>query len=160
MQLFRKQAALAIAIATCYSLLTSCAESRVTQCSKLMAIVNQGNALVDSKKDSPDSATTQALAQQLKLTAKQLETLNLTDKNLQTFQRQLITTFRKLSQALSNLGQAFSDSQKASTSKQGREEMEQAKREARQAGFVANQVAQTQDAVTDKLRNYCNTGQL
>ncbi|MDF0554548.1 hypothetical protein [Kamptonema sp. UHCC 0994] len=155
MSFFRKQASI-IAIFVCYLLLTACDETKVVQCNKLIQVVNKGNALIDSKKDNSDVASTKNLANALNKTAKELDTLDLTETNLKGFQTRLSKGFRELSEPLNDMAKALDTGKNASTTSEGREQIEKAKKDLAKAGQAANKAAKNQDALTSKLAVYCS----
>jgi len=155
MYFFRKPIAIIVIVIACCVLAVSCGESRDVQCNKLTEVVTKGNALIDSKKNSNDTATTKNLAKDLNRTAKQLEGLRLTDENLKEFQKQSVKSFREMGQALRDIGKALDAGNRASTSLEGREQIQKARADIVRAGQRANQDAQSQDALTEKLIKYC-----
>lgn len=164
MYFFRKQpAAVAIrrlvAIAVLSVSLASCSESKLVQCTKVMAVVNKGNALIDAQKQNNDVIATQRLAQQLKNTATELQSLKLSDTKLQDLQNRLVKSLRNLSQALADIGKAVEVGNKIETSLTGREQLNQAKAKLAIAAQTANQLAESQDALADELTNYCKSNQ-
>ena len=153
-----KQIAIILIIATCCFLTVSCNnDSRVVQCTKLTEIVTKGNALIETKKDSNDTATTKNLAKDLNQTSKQLEALRLTDTNLKEFQSQSVKSFRQMGQALGDIGKALEAGNRASTSIEGREQIRKAQVDIVKAGQQANEAAANQDVVTEKLIKYCKS---
>ena len=155
MPFFRKQASI-IAIFVCYLLLTACDETKVVQCNKLIQVVNKGNAQIDSNKDNTDVKTTKNLANALNKTAKELDTLELTETNLKGFQPRLSKGFRELSKSLSDMAKALDMGNNASTTSEGREQIEKAKKDVSKAGQSANKAAKNQDALTSELAVYCS----
>lgn len=155
MPFFQKRTAAIIAASVCYCVVTACSESRVVQCTQLLEVVNQGNALINSKKDTTDTATLKTLATALGSTVKQIQALPLTDTRLQGFQRQYIEGFQQLSQALSQISQALDKGKTAEATLEGRKQLNQAKGEVEKAGRVASQTAATQDQVTAEVAQYC-----
>ena len=150
MKVVRKQVSIIIAIAACYLLLTACGESKVAQCNKLIQVVNQGNALIDSKKDNSDVGSIKNLANALNQTAKDLDTLELTETNLKGFQSRLSAEFRELGKSLIDMAK------NAPTTSEGREQVEKAKRDVTKAGQAANKAAKNQDNLTGELAVYCS----
>ncbi|MGB8686873.1 MAG: hypothetical protein WCD53_06005, partial [Microcoleus sp.] len=65
--------------------------------------------------------------------------------------------FRDLGQALGDIAKAFEAGNLASTSIEGREQIQKAQTDLVKAGQQANQAAENQDALTDKLINYCKS---
>lgn len=153
-----KQIAFILIIAVCCFLTVSCNnDSRVVQCTKLTEIVTKGNALIETKKDSNDTATTKNLAKDLNQTSKQLDALRLTDTNLKEFQSQSVKSFRQMGQALGDIGKALEAGNRASTSIEGREQIRKAQVDIVKAGQQGNEAAANQDVVTEKLIKYCKS---
>ncbi|HBK96919.1 MAG TPA: hypothetical protein DD001_06080 [Microcoleaceae bacterium UBA10368] len=157
MYFFRQQIAIVIIFFACCLLTVSCADSPVVQCTKFTEIVTRGNALIDTQKNNNDVGTTKNLAKNLNQTAQQLESLRLTDTNLKQIQIQSVKSFREMGQALGDIGKALEAGNLASTSIEGREQIQKAQTDIVRAGQRANQAAANQDALTEKLINYCKS---
>jgi hypothetical protein len=155
MKFLGKSIALLLVVIGCCLLAASCGENREVQCTKLTELVTKGNDLIDSQKNRNDLATTKKLANNLNSTAKQLENLKLTDSNLKDFQQQSVKSFREIGQALGDIGKAVEAGNRAPTSQEGQEQIQTAQANIANAGKRANQAAQSQDAVTEKLIDYC-----
>jgi hypothetical protein len=158
MYFFRKQIAILFVVVACCTLMISCSgDNRTVQCTKFMAIITKGNALIDIKKDSNDIATTKNLAKHLNQTSKQLEALGITDTTLKQIQGPSVTSFRDMGQALGDIGKALEAGNRTSTSIEGREQIKTAQADIIRAGQRANRAADDQDALTRKLINYCKS---
>lgn len=153
-----KQIAIVGFVAGCCLLTVSCnKDNRVVECAKLTELVTKGNALIETKKDSNDTGTTKNLAKDLNQTSKELESLSLTDTNLKELQSQSVKSFREMGQAIGDIGKALEAGNRASTSIEGREQIRKAQADIIKAGQQANEAAAAQDAVTEKLINYCKS---
>jgi hypothetical protein len=158
MYFFRKQIAIVFVVVACCTLTISCSgDNRTVQCTKLIAIVTKGNALIDIKKDSNDIATTKNLAKDLNQTAQQIEALRITDATLKEIQTPSVKSFREMGQGLGDIGKALEAGNRASTSIEGREQIKTAQADIIRAGQRANRAADAQDALTRKLINYCKS---
>ncbi|CAA9313196.1 hypothetical protein AVDCRST_MAG84-919 [uncultured Microcoleus sp.] len=157
MYFFRKQIAILLIVVACCTLTISCSDSRAVQCTKFTEIVNKGNALIAVDKDSNDAATTENLATNLNLIAKELEDLRITDPSLKEIQNPSVKSFQEISQALGDISKSLQAGNLASTSIEGRVQIQTAQADIIRAGQQANQAAENQDALTDKLLNYCKT---
>ncbi|WP_445249610.1 hypothetical protein [Microcoleus sp. OTE_8_concoct_300] len=157
MYFFRKQIAILLIVVACCTLMISCSNSPAVQCTKFTAVITKGNALIDVKKDRNDAATTKNLAKDLNQTAKELEALRITDKTLKEIQGQSVKSFQQMGQALGDIGRTLEAGNRASTSIEGREQIQTAQADIIRAGQQANQAAANQDALTDKLINYCKS---
>jgi hypothetical protein len=155
MHFFRKQIVIFIIFFACCLLTVSCSESRVVQCTKFTAIVTKGKGFIDTKKDRNDVGTTKNLSKDLNQIAKQLESLWLTDTNLKQIRSQSVKSFRDMGQALGDIGKALEAGNRASTSIEGRGQIQKAQADIVRAGQQARQAAANQDALTEKLTNYC-----
>jgi ABC-type transporter Mla subunit MlaD len=155
MYFFRKQIAILLIIFACCLLTVSCSESRVVQCTKFTAIVTNGKGFIDTKKDRNDAGTTKNLSKDLKQIAKQLESLWLTDTNLKKIQSQSVKSFQDMGQALGDIGKALETGNRTSTSIEGRRQIQKAQADIVRAGQQAKQAAANQDALIEKLTNYC-----
>lgn len=155
MYFIRKKIAPIVIFFACCLLAVSCADNRTVQCTKITEIVNIGNALIDTQKNNNDAGTTKNLAKTLNQTAKQLESLQITDSNLKQIQSESVKSFRDMGQALGDIGKALEAGNSASTSTEGREQIQKAQADIVRAGQQANQAAANQDDLTQKLVNYC-----
>ncbi|MGL5061664.1 MAG: hypothetical protein ACRC62_16970 [Microcoleus sp.] len=155
MRFFRKSIARILVVICCCLLAVSCGESREVQCTKLTEAVTKGNALIDAQHTNYDIASTKKLAKDLDRTAKQIENLKLTDSNLKEFQQQLVTSFREMGEALGDIGKALEVGNRVAPSTEGREQIKKAQANIARAGKQANRAAESQDAVNEKLVNYC-----
>ena len=66
-------------------LITSCSETKTSQCQRLVTVVNQGTSLIDIKKGQQASTSLQ-LSKDLKNVTKSIQELNLKDPKLQEFE--------------------------------------------------------------------------
>jgi hypothetical protein len=158
MYFFRKQIAIVFVVVACCTLTISCSgDNRTVQCTKLIAIVTKGNALIDIKNGSYDAATSKNLAKDLNQTSKQIEDLRITDATLKEIQGPSVKSFREMGQGLGDIGKALEAANLASTSIEGREQIKTAQADIIRAGQRANRAAGDQDALTSKLINYCKS---
>ncbi|MCC3412500.1 MULTISPECIES: hypothetical protein [unclassified Microcoleus] len=158
MYFFRKQIAILFVVVACCTLTISCSgDNRTVQCTKLIAIVTKGNALINFKNGTYDAATSKNLAKDLNQTAKEIEALRITDATLKEIQAPSVKFFGEMGQGIGDMGKALEAGNRASTSIEGREQIKKAKADIVQAGQRANQAAKDQDALTEKLINYCKS---
>jgi DUF438 domain-containing protein len=150
----RKQALIAAVIAVSFDLV-GCGPSRIEQCNKLIATINKGSTLVNAQKERYDAASHQNLALELSLVSKQLDSLELQDKNLQKYQRDFVLLFRELSQAFSEMGLALEVGHRVETNREGRRQLEEAKTQLERSGQKANQTVEAEDTLVRELQNYC-----
>ncbi len=150
----RKQAFIATVIAASFGLV-GCGPSPIEQCNKLIATINKGSTLVNAQKERYDAASHQNLALELSLVAKQLDNLELEDKNLQQYQSRFVGLFRELSQAFTEMGFALEAGHRVETNREGRRQLEEAKTQLTRAGQKANQTVEAEDTLIRELQNYC-----
>jgi hypothetical protein len=80
-------------------LITSCSDSKTSQCQRLIKAVNHGTLLIDTKKGQQVSSSLK-LSKDLKNVTQELEKLNLKDPKLKAFETSFIKIFDHLSQAI------------------------------------------------------------
>ncbi|MFM6201062.1 MAG: hypothetical protein ACKPE1_18315, partial [Dolichospermum sp.] len=80
-------------------LITSCSDTKTSQCQRLIKAVNQGTSLIDTKKGQQVS-TSLKLSKDLKNVTQELQKLNLKDPKLKEFESGFIKVFDNLSQAI------------------------------------------------------------
>lgn len=136
------------------STLVSCS-SKVSECTKLMGVINRGQTLAINQSQKLESSAIQQLSQQLNKIATEIETLKIKDKKLKTFQNNSTQQFLDLSIAFKEIGQALEQAEKAPVTPTGKQQLQEAKEKAKQAGEKANQVANNNETLTQELINYC-----
>jgi oligoendopeptidase F len=137
------------------ALLINGCEDQVSQCQRLIQVVNAGNSLIDHNKGQ-QVITSLQLSKDLLAITQALEDLNLSDPKLQEFQSSFASVFRNLSQAIAKASQALGTAKNAEISPVGREKLEQARTEIDTILTSAAQTAGKQsDALVDELNKYC-----
>lgn len=135
-------------------LLSSC-EDKITQCQRLIQVVNAGNSLIEENKGE-QVVTSWQLSQDLQVITKSLKELNLSDPKLRQFQSSFAKSFENLSQAIGKASQALGAAKSAETSPAGREKLQQARTEIETSLSSAAETAGKQsDALAKDLNKYC-----
>ena len=137
-------------------LITSCSDSKTSQCQRLIKAVNHGTLLIDTKKGQQVSSSLK-LSKDLKNVTQELEKLNLKDPKLKAFETSFIKIFDHLSEAIAKASQALADTKKAEASSDGRVKVEKARREIDSALTTAAKTAgKESDALGVQLNKYCS----
>lgn len=84
---------------------TSCSENKVSQCQRLIRVVNAGTSLIDNNKGRQVITSIQ-LSKDLEFVTKSIKELNLKDPKLKEFQSGFVNIFQNLSQAIAKAGRA------------------------------------------------------
>ncbi|MBE9198259.1 MULTISPECIES: hypothetical protein [unclassified Nodularia (in: cyanobacteria)] len=136
------------------ALLVSSCEDQVTQCQRLIQVVNAGNSLIDQNKGE-QVITSLQLSRDLEVITKSLEELNLTDPNLKEFQSNFARIFENLSQAIAKASQALGVAKSAEASPAGREKLQKARTEIDTSLTSAESAGKKSDALAADLNKYC-----
>lgn len=137
-------------------LVTSCSESKISQCQRLIKVVNQGTSLIDTKKGQQVSTSFQ-LSKDLKNVTKSIQDLNLEDPTLQKFETRLIKVFDNLSLAIAKAANALEETKQAEASSDGRIKIAKARKEIDSTLTTAAKTAgKESDALGLQLNQYCN----
>ncbi|MTJ53710.1 hypothetical protein FJR38_14160 [Anabaena sp. UHCC 0253] len=139
--------------------ISSCSESKISQCQRLITVVNEGTSLIDTKKGQQVSTSLQ-LSKDLKNVTKSIQELNLKDPELKEFELSFIKIFDKLSEAIAKASNALGDTKTAEASSDGRIKIEKARKEIDSALTTAAKTAgKESDALGVKLNSYCSQPQ-
>jgi len=153
-------AALILIIVACCFLTVSCTDnSRGSQCVQLIDNITKGYTFLGEERDSNDTATIKKLAKNLNQTSKELESLQLKDANLKEFQSESVKSFQQMSQKFGEVGKALETGNRAPISIEGREQIRKAQADIIKSGQQANDAAANQEAVTQRLIQYCQSNQ-
>ena len=140
-------------------LITSCSDSKTSQCQRLIKAVNQGTSLIDTKKGQQVS-TSLKLSKDLKNVTQELQKLNLKDPKLKEFESGFIKVFDNLSQAIGKAAKALANTKTAEVSSDGRIKIQKARREIDSALTTAAKTAGKQsDTLAVQLNKYCSQEQ-
>ena len=137
------------------ALLISSCEDQVSQCQRLIQVVNAGNSLIDKNKGK-QVITSLQLSRDLEVITKSLEELNLTDPNLKEFQSNFASIFQNLSQAIAKASLALATAKNAEASPAGREKLQKARTEIDTSlTSAAESAGKKSDALVEDLNKYC-----
>ncbi|MEA5569926.1 hypothetical protein [Calothrix sp. UHCC 0171] len=136
-------------------LLTSCSESKVSQCERLIKEVKAGTALLENNKGAQVS-TSLKLAQDLEEVTKTVRELNLGDEKLKEYQSRIVKVFNTLSQNIGKAGKALGSAKTAQASIAGRERIQKARENIDSALETAASAAKEFDNSVNGLNDYCS----
>jgi DNA repair ATPase RecN len=135
-------------------LMAGCSNQKAVECEKLITGINQGHTLVSNFKGK-DAPAASKLANELDTVIKQLENLELKDKQLKHFQQQFSEIYKNLSAAFRNTAQALRKASAAGSSLGAIEQLQNAKKQVEAAGKVAEESAQKADQLGKEINKYC-----
>ncbi|MBD2385637.1 hypothetical protein [Cylindrospermum sp. FACHB-282] len=143
-------------VSLCIALLvTGCNESKVSQCQRLVKIVNEGTSLIDTNKGKQVTTSLQ-LSKDLETVNKSIAELKITDPKLQEFQSSFVKVFENLSQAIAKAAKALGTAKTAEASPAGREKIQSARAEIDSALAAAKTTGKQSDALGNQLNKYCS----
>lgn len=136
--------------------ITSCSESKISQCQRLITTVNEGISLIDTKKGQQVS-TTLKLSKDLQNTTKSLQELKLKDPELTEYQNKFVKIFDNLSQSIAKASKALGDTKTAEASVPGRIKIENARKQIDATlTTAANTAGKDLDNLGKELNSYCS----
>ena len=136
-------------------LVSGCSNSKVSQCQRLISVVNEGSSLVEDNKGK-EAATTFQLAQDLENVTQAIAQINLEDTKLKYFQNRFVQVFETLSQAISQAGKALEIANKVEVSPAARVKLDKAKAEIETSFKAASVAAKQADVLAGEVNRYCN----
>jgi hypothetical protein len=137
-------------------LLSGCAGDKITQCQRLIQVVNAGNALIEQNKGQQVTTSLQ-LSKDLEAITISLGELNLSDPNLKDMQSRYIKVFQNLSQAIAKAGKALNTAKTVEASSTGKEKIRKARVEIETVLTNAAKVTgKESDKLVVELNKYCN----
>jgi hypothetical protein len=135
--------------------ITSCSQTKVSQCQQLVRVVNEGTSLIDKNKGRQVITSIQ-LSKDLEFVTKSIKDLNLTDPKLQEFQNDFVKIFQNLSQAIAKAGRALGVTKTAQASESGRERIQKARAEIDSTLTAAETIGKQSDTLVNKMNKYCS----
>jgi hypothetical protein len=136
--------------------ITSCSENKISQCQRLIRVVNAGTSLIDKNKGTQVITSIQ-LSKDLEFVTKSMRELNLTDPKLKEFQSGFVKIFQNLSQAIAQAGKALGATKTAEASASGRERIQKARAEIDSTlTTAATTVGKQSDTLVNEMNKYCN----
>ena len=145
-------APVSLSIALC---VTSCSDNKVSQCQRLIRVVNAGTSLIDKNKGTQVITSIQ-LSKDLDFVTKSIGELKLTDPKLKEFQGDFVKIFQNLSQAIAKAGRALGATKTAEASESGREKIQKARAEIDSALTTATDIGKQSDTLVNQMNKYCS----
>ncbi|MEA5579604.1 hypothetical protein [Anabaena sp. UHCC 0451] len=140
-------------------LMTGCSESKISQCQRLIKVVNQGTSLIDNNKGK-QVITSLKLSRELQTVTKSIEELKLIDPELQKFQSGFAKMFDNLSQAIAKAAKALDTTKTAAASSSGREKIRNARTDIESVlTAAAKSAGKESDIFGNQLNEYCSKPQ-
>ncbi|MEH2250359.1 hypothetical protein [Nostoc sp.] len=135
--------------------ITSCTDNKVSQCQRLIRVVNTGTSLIDKNKGTQVITSIQ-LSKDLEFVTKSIRELNLTDPKLKEFQSGFVKIFENLSQAIAKAARALGATKTAEASVSGREKIQKARIEIDSALTTATTIGKQSDTLVNEMNKYCS----
>ena len=152
----RKYTLVAPLILSLALLMTGCGESKISQCQRLIKLVNQGTSLIENQKGL-QVTTSLKLSKDLQTVTQSIQALELTDPELQKYQTSFSKIFDNLSQAIAKAGKALGATKNAKASNAGRTEIQNARQDIESVLTTAATTAGKQsDTFGNQLNKYCS----
>lgn len=140
-------------------LMTGCNESKISQCQRLVKVVNQGTSLIDNNKGTQVTTSLQ-LSKDLQNVTKSIQELRLADPKLQEFQSSFAKVFDNLSQAIAKAAKALGTTKTAEASTAGRVKIQKARTDIDSAlTAAAKSAGKESDTFGNQLNEYCSQSQ-
>ncbi|MDZ8029961.1 MAG: hypothetical protein RMY64_05365 [Nostoc sp. DedQUE08] len=155
MSVLRKYTVLAPVSLSIALLVASCSDNKVSQCQRLIRVVNAGTSLIDKNKGTQVITSIQ-LSKDLDFVTKSIGELKLTDPKLKEFQSSFVKIFQNLSQAIAKAGKALGATKTAQASESGREKIQKARAEIDSALTTATTLGKQSDTLVNQMNKYCS----
>ena len=140
----------------CLTLLISSCESQVSQCQRLIKMVDQGNSLIDKNKGYQVTTSSQ-LAKDLKKVTESMKRSKFEDPKLIEFNSKFATIFRTWNQQIGKASKALGTTKAAKASKEGRKAIKKAREEIDTNLTAAQSKAKQFDTLFKQLNDYCSS---
>jgi len=147
--------ALFFLVASGVFLIVTNSQSKMSQCHRLISVVNQGSSKIDQNQGK-QAASTNQLAHELDGVSQNLAAVDLENPKLKEFQSDFVKVFQTLSQAIENASKALDSAKTAELTPAGREKVEKAKPEIEAEGKVAVKAAAQADILAGEVNLYCS----
>lgn len=135
--------------------ITGCTDNKVSQCQRLIRVVNAGTSLIDKNKGTQVITSIQ-LSKDLDFVTKSIGELKLKDPKLKEFQSGFVKIFQNLSQAIAKAGKALGATKTAEASESGREKIQKARAEIDSALTTATDIGKQSDTLVNQMNKYCS----
>jgi chromosome segregation ATPase len=136
-------------------LMTSCSDSKVVQCQRLIKQVNEGIELIEKDKGS-QVITSGKLAKELEDVTQKMRELNVKDPKLKDYQNNFVKVFESLSQNIAKASKALASAKTAQASVEGRNTIQKAREEIDTSLKKASDIAKQSDSAASELKKYCS----
>jgi hypothetical protein len=139
-------------------LVSACSESKLSQCERLIKVVNKGTELIDKNKGQ-QVVTSIQLSKDLQAVTMEIKELKLEDVKLQEFQNNFIKVFETFSQSIESAGKALGSAKTADSSPQGRVKIQKARGGIDSALSTAATAAKHSDDLGSAVNQYCSSSE-
>lgn len=136
-------------------LATSCGESKVVQCNKLIDVINKGQALASAGINGNDPAAMNQLATNLDGLSQEIKGVQVRDTKLQEFQNNFARIYQTLAQSSREIANAVGSLRQTPTTGAGATQAQQAQAKAQSATQTALRAAQEESKSVNDLNGYC-----
>jgi len=135
--------------------ISGCSETKLSQCQRLITLVDQGNSLIEKDKGYQVTTSLQ-LAKDLENVTKSLEEKKFKDPQLVDFQTKFTKVFGTLHQEIAKAGKALGATKAAKSSLDGRIRIEKAREQIDTHLTAAKSAGKSFDDLFAQLNTYCN----
>lgn len=135
--------------------ISGCSETKLSQCQRLITLVDQGNSLIEKDKGYQVTTSSQ-LAKDLDNVTKSLEKTNFEDPKLVDFQTKFTKIFANLNQQIAKASKALGATKAAKPSLDGRIKIQKAREQIDTHLTAAKSTGKSFDTLFTQLNDYCN----
>ena len=136
-------------------LATSCGESKIVQCNKLIDVINKGQALAGSGVNGNDPAAMNQLATNLDGLSQEIKRVQVQDTKLQEFQANFARIYQTLAQSSREIANAVASLRQTQPTGAGAAQAKQIQAKAQSATQVALKASQEESQSVNNLNGYC-----
>ncbi|MBW4488083.1 MAG: hypothetical protein KME12_09860 [Trichocoleus desertorum ATA4-8-CV12] len=136
-------------------LATSCGESKVVQCNKLIDVINKGQSLASSGINGNDPAAMNQLATNLDGLSKEIKGVQVQDAKLQEFQTNFARIYQTLAQSSREIANAVASLRQTQPTGAGAAQAKEIQAKAQSATQIALKTAQEESRFVSDLNGYC-----
>lgn len=155
MRRFFRFAVTVLSTAVMALLATSCGESKVVQCNKLIDVINKGQALASAGINGNDPAAMNQLATNLDGLSQEIKGVQVRDVKLQEFQANFAKTYQTLAQSSREIANAVASLRQTPATGAGAAQAQQVQAKAQSATQTALKAAQEESQAVNDLNAYC-----
>lgn len=135
-------------------LLSSCASRPLPECYPLITVLNQGNDLLTNV-DLNDEPAIEQKAIALQTISQELETLQMTNTQLEKFRHEFVEIYQTYSQAFHQTGEAIALANAESSTDITVAQVKQAKLQVDRARLSIHQASQKAESLSRQINKYC-----